>query len=141
MKKLLETMLIPLCVALIMIICGILFLFPREGKKTVEPVGPSIVKKLKLVATSGGVEPIAEYDMAKILSVGNYSYIPFNLEGRASDYRAVVLGALDRLENHNPKAILEVISFEHVEATSSHPAFFKGLWIRHGPRPVFADSF
>ncbi len=76
----------------------------------------------------------AQYDLSVVVTVGNHSYVPLNIDGEAKDNVQNILGALDAFEKAHPE--LEVTSWSLLSRQASYSTYgyTYGIWVNHRPR-------
>lgn len=76
-------------------------------------------------------EGFLKYDMSKVITVGNQSFIPLSLKGRPHEHALTILDVVREFETIHPH--LEVdFSFKDIEYERiDNGIFIRGLWLSH----------
>lgn len=74
------------------------------------------------------------YNVSVVRTAGNYSYIPLNISGRASDHVGEILGVLNAFEKAHPE--LEIIDWDIEKQQNAYitGSYTYGIWVFHRPK-------
>lgn len=78
-----------------------------------------------------GNNKIISYNADNILTKGNHSYVPLNLEGIPKNRSEIILNVLEMFEKQHP--YLEITDWKIDKRQTAHTtsAYIYGLWIDH----------
>ncbi|MBI2041692.1 MAG: hypothetical protein HYT20_01555 [Candidatus Nealsonbacteria bacterium] len=74
------------------------------------------------------------YNMSVVKTVGNYSYIPFNVDGNPSDHAVKILGALSAFEKAHPEIEITFWQIEKQQRAYITSSYIFGIWVTHRPK-------
>lgn len=78
--------------------------------------------------------PANAYDMSVVVTVGNHSYIPINLDGKPNENVDVILGALKAFESANPNLEVTGWQIEKQQLAYVTSPYTYGIWVDHHPK-------
>lgn len=75
--------------------------------------------------------PAPEFRAGNLVTIGDSSYIPLNIEGRTVFQVLPILGALDAFRQIHPELEVTSWSVEKDQEAHSTPATLYGIWVNH----------
>lgn len=103
---------------------------------------PVLILAVLVVGCGGGSKPVSAvkalpadaYDMSVVVTVGNHSYIPINLDGRPDQQVGVILGTLQAFESTHPNLEVTGWQIEKEQRAYNTSDYIFGMWVDHRPK-------
>ncbi len=79
-------------------------------------------------------------DMSKVVTLGNSSYIPLNINGTSDEHHHLLLEVLQRFRELHPEWEVELRTITEIPRYSGANPSVQGIWVDHTPKTVPAEK-